>query len=102
MHKLESQAGAETPSPSGSDPRRAAGNWREHDLLVRRFHNGSLVPTEIAVVLNNKGLRVKTWAVTEAFVRIRLKALGLMPNISRVLYSRDENLYLPRPRFHQA
>ena len=77
-------------------PTHAASDWREHDLVIRRFHLAGLVPTEIAVVLNSKGLRVRTWAVSETFVRNRLKALGLAPNLSRVVYSKGQNQYRPR------
>ncbi len=79
------------------EPRHAASEWRDHDLLIRKFHLSGLVPGEIAVVLNSKGLRVRTWAVSETFVRNRLKALELAPNLSRVVYSKGENHYRPRP-----
>ncbi len=83
-------------SPEDAGPVHAASEWREHDLVIRRFHLAGLVPTEIAVVLNSKGLRVRTWAVSETFVRNRLKALGITPNLSRVVYSKGQNLYRPR------
>lgn len=71
-------------------------HWRDHDLMIRRFHNGGLAPAEIAVVLNSKGLRVKTWHVSETFVRNRLKALGVSPNRSRTFYQQGENRYRAR------
>jgi hypothetical protein len=79
------------------EPVHAAADWREHDLMIRKFHRTGLVPGEIAVILNSKGLRVKTWAVSETFVRNRLKALGLAPNISRTVYAQGQNLYRNRP-----
>jgi hypothetical protein len=78
------------------EPLHAAHAWREHDLVIRRFHLAGLGPTEIAVVLNSKGLKVKTWAVSETFVRNRLKALELAPNHSRVFYAQGKNVYRPR------
>ena len=78
------------------EPVHAASGWREHDLVIRKFHLAGLAPTEIAVVLNSKGLRVKTWAASETFVRNRLKALGLQPNQSRVFYAQGRNEYRPR------
>lgn len=84
--------------PETSEPKHAAADWREHDLLIRRFHLAGLVPGEIAVVLSSKGLRVKTWAVNETFVRNRLRALELQPNLSRDVYAQGQNLYRPRPR----
>ena len=78
-------------SPPECDPR-----WREHDLMIRRFHYAELAPAEIAVVLNSKGLRVKTWHVSETFVRNRLNALGLVPNHSRSFYLQGENRYRSR------
>ena len=86
---------AVTPA-ADAGPTHAAAEWRDHDLVIRRFHLAGLVPTEIAVVLNSKGLRVRTWAVSETFVRNRLKALGLAPNLSRVVYSKGQNQYRPR------
>ena len=80
-----------------AEPVHAAAEWREHDLMIRKFHRTGLVPGEIAVILNSKGLRVRTWAVSETFVRNRLKALGLAPNISRVVYVQGKNLYRTRP-----
>jgi hypothetical protein len=71
-------------------------HWRDHDLMIRRFHNAGLAPAEIAVVLNSKGLKVKTWHVSETFVRNRLKALDLPPNRSRTFYQQGENRYRPR------
>jgi len=64
--------------------------------MIRRFHNAAFAPDEIAVVLNSKGLKVRTWHVSETFVRNRLKALGLRPNPSRVMYSQGQNRYRPR------
>jgi hypothetical protein len=89
----------QTPEPalSRAEPVHAAAEWREHDLMIRKFHRTGLVPGEIAVILNSKGLRVKTWAVSETFVRNRLKALALSPNISRVVYAQGQNLYRNRP-----
>lgn len=81
-----------------SEPQHAAAAWREHDLMIRRFQHAALTPGEIAVVLNSKGLRVKTWHVSESFVRNRLKALGLAPNTSRLLYRQGENRYTARRR----
>src|SRR5438876_12448224 len=78
------------------EPLHAAHAWREHDLVIRRFHLAGLGPTEIAVILNSKGLKVKTWAVSETFVRNRLKALALAPNHSRVFYAQGKNVYRPR------
>lgn len=88
----------EDAAPQQAEPVHAAGEWREHDIVIRRFHLGGLAPTEIAVVLNSKGLRVRTWAVSETFVRNRLKALGLAPNQSRVFYAQGRNEYRPRRR----
>lgn len=86
------------PAAPPAEPVHAASEWREHDLVIRRFHLAGLAPTEIAVVLNSKGLRVRTWAVSETFVRNRLKALGLAPNQSRVFYAQGRNEYRPRNR----
>jgi hypothetical protein len=79
--------------PPAAEPRHAAADWREHDLMIRRFQNAGLTPTEIAVVLDSKGLRVRTWHVSETFVRNRLKALGMTPNLSRQWYAQVENCY---------
>ncbi len=76
----------------------AGDTWRDHDLLVRRFHLAGLTPAEIAVVLSSKGLRVKTWHVSETFVRKRLRALALAPNGSRTIYSQTDNCYRARSR----
>lgn len=76
----------------------AGDTWREHDLLIRRFHMAGLTPAEIAVVLSSKGLRVKMWHVSETFVRKRLKALGLVPNTSREIFSQSDNCYRARKR----
>ncbi len=85
------------PAPSVSpEPVHAAAQWREHDLMIKRFHNAAFAPDEIAVVLNSKGLKVKTWHVSETFVRNRLKALGLAPNASRMFYMQGRNQYRPR------
>lgn len=92
------QAPDDTTAPQLEEPVHAASEWREHDLVIRRFHLAGLAPTEIAVVLNSKGLRVRTWAVSETFVRNRLKALGLAPNQSRVFYAQGRNEYRPRDR----
>lgn len=81
------------------DPVHAASTWREHDLQIRRFHLAGLIPAEIAVVLASKGLRVKTWHVSETFVRNRLAALGFRPNISREIYAQGVNRYRPKPKF---
>jgi len=89
---------AEPAAPLPEEPVHAASEWREHDLVIRKFHLAGLAPTEIAVVLNSKGLRVRTWAVSETFVRNRLKALGLPPNQSRVFYAQGRNEYRPRNR----
>jgi hypothetical protein len=92
------------PAPSAAsttapdEPKHVGGDWREHDLLIRRFHLAGLVPGEIAVVLASKGLRVKTWAVNETFVRNRLRALELAPNMSREVYAQGQNLYRPRAK----
>src|SRR5258708_31058773 len=75
------------------EPLHAAHAWREHDLVIRRFHLAGMAPTEIAVILNSKGLKVKTWAVSETFVRNRLKALALAPNHSRTFYAQGKNVY---------
>jgi hypothetical protein len=100
MKKLDRQI-SEHPAPvtaeQPQEPVHAAAEWREHDLMIRKFNRTGLVPGEIAVILNSKGLRVKTWAVSETFVRNRLKALGLAPNISRVVYAQGQNLYRNRP-----
>ncbi|MBM3538135.1 MAG: hypothetical protein FJX55_09925 [Alphaproteobacteria bacterium] len=64
--------------------------------MIRRFHNAALAPDEIAVVLNSKGLKVKTWHVSETFVRNRLKSLGLQPNASRMFYMQGKNRYRQR------
>ena len=86
----------DAPASAAPEPVHAAAQWREHDLMIRRFHNAGLDPTEVAVVLNSKGLKVKTWAVSETFVRNRLKALGLTANQSRVFYLQGENRYRTR------
>jgi hypothetical protein len=78
------------------EPLHAAHAWREHDLVIKRFHLAGMGPTEIAVILNSKGLKVKTWAVSETFVRNRLKALSLAPNHSRTFYAQGKNVYRPR------
>jgi hypothetical protein len=78
------------------EPVHAGAQWREHDLMIRRFHNAALAPDEIAVVLNSKGLKVRTWHVSETFVRNRLKALGLAPHASRLYYMQGENRYRRR------
>jgi hypothetical protein len=83
-------------APPAAEPRHAAADWREHDLMIRRFQNAGLTPTEIAVVLDSKGLRVRTWHVSETFVRNRLKALGMTPNLSRQWYAQVENCYRRR------
>lgn len=98
-HQTSAARRVDQPAPlsaSAPAPRHAAADWREHDLMVRRFQLAGLTPVEIAVVLNSKGLRVKTWHVSETFVRNRLKALGLAPNASRELYQRTENCYRRR------
>jgi hypothetical protein len=84
------------------EPRHAGADWREHDLVIRRFHLAGMVPTEIAVILNSKGLKVKTWAASETFVRNRLKALGLAPNMSRTFYAKHKNSYEARPETRTA
>ncbi len=76
----------------------AENTWRDHDLLIRRFHLAGLTAAEIAVILSSTGLRVKTWHVSETFVRKRLKALGLMPNGSRTISSQTDNCYRARSR----
>jgi len=76
----------------------AGNDWRDHDLLVRRFHLAGLTPAEIAVVLSSKGLRVKMWHVSETFVRKRLKMLGMIANTSRELFSQTDNCYRARKR----
>ncbi|HTY70648.1 MAG TPA: hypothetical protein VMH36_28620 [Alphaproteobacteria bacterium] len=96
--KPTTQPAAEAAAPQPEEPVHAASEWREHDLVIRRFHLAGLAPTEIAVVLNSKGLRVRTWAVSETFVRNRLKALALPPNQSRVFYAQGRNEYRPRNR----
>ncbi len=78
------------------EPQHAGAEWREHDLLIRRFQQAGLTPAEIAVVLHSKGLRVKTWHVSETFVRGRLKALGMTANPSRVWYGQHANCYRRR------
>jgi len=78
------------------EPAHTTDPWREHDLLVRRFHIAGLAPDEIAVVLGSKGLKVRTWHVSESFVRNRLKAIGLKPNTSRLFYQQNENRYRAR------
>lgn len=87
---LEAQAAV------SGEPVHAAAQWREHDVMIRRFHNAGLSPSEIAVVLNSKGLKVKTWHVSETFVRNRLKPLGLSPNQSRMFYMQGKNCYRSR------
>ena len=64
--------------------------------MIRRFHHAGLIPGEIAVILNSKGLRVRTWHVSETFVRNRLKALGFTPNLARNWYAQVENRYRDR------
>lgn len=92
---------APSPEPSRDsippEPRHAAADWRAHDLLIRHFHDAGLIPSEIAVALNSKGLRVRTWAVSETFVRNRLAALKLEPRRSRTVYATTANVYRPRP-----
>jgi len=92
------EAPQDSAAPQPEEPVHAASEWREHDLVIRKFHLAGLSPTEIAVVLNSKGLRVRTWAVSETFVRNRLKALRLPPNQSRVFYAQGRNEYRPRNR----
>lgn len=89
-------AKAEPKPESTVEPVHAAPEWREHDLLIRRFQTAGLTPAEIAVVLHSKGLRVRTWHVSETFVRGRLKALGFTPNQSRVWYGQHQNCYRRR------
>ncbi len=48
------------------------------------------------MVLDSKGLRVRTWHVSETFVCNRLKALGMTPNLSRQWYAQVENCYRRR------
>jgi hypothetical protein len=84
-------------SSAAPDARHAAADWREHDLMIRRFQRAGLTAAEIAVVLHSKGLRVRTWHVSETFVRNRLKALGMAPNASREWYAQVENCYRRRP-----
>jgi hypothetical protein len=89
---------ARTPaSPSAAAPGQ---EFRDHDLRIRRFHVAGLVPGEIAVVLSSQGLRVKSWAVTETFVRARLDAMGLRPNHSRTVFNGGR--YRPRPRLRAS
>jgi hypothetical protein len=76
--------------------------YREHDMFVRRFHLAGLVPSEIAVVLNSQGLRVKTWAVTETFVRARLDAMGLVAHRSRTVLHQSSGAYRLRPSFRRS
>lgn len=95
--KPETAIDAETTQAVATpEPVHAAAQWREHDLMIRRFHNAAMAPDEIAVILNSKGLKVKTWHVSETFVRNRMKALGLTPKQSRVFYSQGQNRYRPR------
>lgn len=83
-------------APVCDEPVHAAAEWREHDLVIRKFQLAGLAPAEIAVVLNSKGMKVRTWHVSETFVRNRLKALGLKPNQARTIYSQGKNAYRPR------
>ena len=83
-------------APVAEEPVHAAAEWREHDLVIRRFQLAGLAPAEIAVVLNSKGMKVRTWHVSETFVRNRLKVLGLKPNQARTIYSQGKNAYRPR------
>lgn len=88
---------APAPAPPGTgEAAETAVLWREHDLMIRRFQHAGLAPDEIAVVLNSKGLKVRTWHVSESFVRNRLKALGLPPNASRLFYQHGKNRYRER------
>jgi hypothetical protein len=97
MTRPKLQVPIETPAAADTaEPTHAGAMWREHDLLVRRFHLSGLIPAEIAVVLQSKGVRVKTWHVSETFVRNRLKALGFSPNTSRCYYAQGQNRYRPR------
>lgn len=73
------------------------GRFRDHDLRIHRFHLAGLVPGEIAVVLNSQGLRVRTWAVSETFVRSRLAVMNLAPHRSRTVFHQGGNGYRPRP-----
>jgi hypothetical protein len=86
-------AGMAAPLPA---PRHAGAEWPQHDLMIRRFQLAGLTPAEIAVVLDSKGLRVKTWHVSETFVRTRLKALGMAPNANRNWYAQHANCYRRR------
>ncbi len=64
--------------------------------MIRRSHQAALAPAEIAVVLNGQGFRVRTWHVSETFVRKRLRALGLTPKLSRLYYLHAQNRYRER------
>ena len=81
---------------SAAEPEQTAFRWREHDLMIVRFHGAALTPAEIAVVLNGQGLKVRAWHVSESFVRRRLKPLGLPPNANRLYYRPAENRYRAR------
>lgn len=97
MTQPKRRTASETPAADQpAEPVHAGAAWREHDLLIRRFHLAGLTPAEIAVVLQSKGLRVKTWHVSETFVRNRLKVLEFQPNSSRFFYLQGENRYRPR------
>ena len=93
LRKVDRSEEAQIPPFVATEPVHAGSQWRDHDLMIRRFHNAGLTPVEIAIVLNSKGLRVKTWHVNETFVRNRLKALGLPPNQSRTFYLQGQNRY---------
>jgi hypothetical protein len=86
--------------PSAERPARSG--FRDHDIRIRRFHLAGLVPAEIAVVLNSQGLRVKTWAVNETFVRGRLEAMDLKPHRSRTVFHQGGNSYRPRPSLRRT
>jgi hypothetical protein len=73
------------------------GCFRDHDLRIRCCHRAGLVPSEIAVVLNDHGLRVRMWAAGEHFVRVRLEGMGLTPNRSRTVFCPGQGSYRLRP-----
>lgn len=67
-----------------------AAAFRRHDALIRKWHRCGHVPLEIAVLLNEAGLRAGHWAIGEQFVRARLRVLGLVPNRSPTRYAMND------------
>jgi hypothetical protein len=62
-----------------------------HDLMIGCFHLIGLAPVEIATVLHRQGWHASTWNFGESFVRGRLAALGLKPNLGGEMYPPAED-----------